>query len=110
MRPTACRHNTTISPFFWPASVCAGKILKRPFERWNKRGFAAVAKGRTGGAATVNAVSLKLKYASTAFVAVLLAAVAFVGLFAWQLHLHSQHVETLAQAAVHANATPGVPP
>ena len=60
----------------------------------------------------VNAVSLKLKYAGTAFVAVILAAVAFVGLFAWQLHLHSQHVETLAQAAVHASATsaPGVPP
>ena len=66
--------------------------------------------GRIGGAAIVNAVSLKLKYASTAFVAVLLAAFAFVGLFAWQLHLHSQHVETLAQAAVHATATPGAAP
>jgi diguanylate cyclase (GGDEF)-like protein/PAS domain S-box-containing protein len=56
----------------------------------------------------VTAVSLKLKYASTAFLAVLLAAFAFICLFAWQLHLHSQHVESLAQAAaVHANAAPG---
>ncbi len=61
----------------------------------------------TGGDATVNAVSLKLKYASTAFLAVLLAAFAFVCLFAWQLHLHSQRVENLAQAAVHATASPG---
>ncbi len=55
-------------------------------------------------------VSLKIKYASTAFLAVLLAAFAFIGLFAWQLHLHSQHVEKLAQAAVHATAAPGSAP
>jgi diguanylate cyclase (GGDEF)-like protein/PAS domain S-box-containing protein len=55
----------------------------------------------------VNAVSLKLKYASTAFLAVLLAAIAFVCLFAWQLHLHSQRVESLAQAAVHATGSAG---
>jgi diguanylate cyclase (GGDEF)-like protein/PAS domain S-box-containing protein len=53
---------------------------------------------------TVTVVSLKLKYASTAFLAVLLAAVAFIGLFAWQLRVHSQRVENLAQAAVHATA------
>ena len=58
----------------------------------------------------MNAVSLKLKYAGTAFLAVLVAAVAFICLFAWQLHLHSQRVETLAQAAVHANVTPGAAP
>jgi diguanylate cyclase (GGDEF)-like protein/PAS domain S-box-containing protein len=57
----------------------------------------------------VNAVSLKLKYASTAFAAVVLAAIAFIGLFAWQLHVHSQHVESLAQAAVHATI-PGAAP
>ena len=57
----------------------------------------------------MTAVSLKLKYASTAFVAVVLAAFAFICLFAWQLHLHSQHVETLAQAAVHATS-PGAAP
>ncbi|HEY1900035.1 MAG TPA: EAL domain-containing protein [Steroidobacteraceae bacterium] len=55
----------------------------------------------------MNAVSLKLKYASTAFLAVLLAAIAFVCLFAWQLHLHSQRVESLAQAAVHATGSAG---
>jgi diguanylate cyclase (GGDEF)-like protein/PAS domain S-box-containing protein len=58
----------------------------------------------------VNAVSLKLKYAGTAFVAVLLAAFAFICLFAWQLHLDSQRVESLAQAAVHATAGPGAVP
>jgi len=58
----------------------------------------------------VNAVSLKLKYASTAFLAVLLAAFAFICLFAWQLHLHSQHVESLAQAAVHATTPAGTAP
>jgi diguanylate cyclase (GGDEF)-like protein/PAS domain S-box-containing protein len=61
----------------------------------------------TGGDATVTVVSLKLKYASTAFLAVLLAAIAFIGLFGWQLHVHSQRVENLAQAAVHATAGPG---
>jgi len=55
----------------------------------------------------VNAVSLKFKYASTAFAAVVLAAFAFICLFAWQLHVHSQHVERLAQAAVHATAAAG---
>ena len=58
----------------------------------------------------MSAVSLKLKYASTAFAAVLLAAFAFICLFAWQLHLHSQHVESLAQAAVHASAPAGAAP
>ena len=58
----------------------------------------------------MNAVSLKLKYAGTAFLAVLVAAFAFICLFAWQLHVHSQRVESLAQAAVHANVTPGTAP
>jgi diguanylate cyclase (GGDEF)-like protein/PAS domain S-box-containing protein len=58
----------------------------------------------------VNAVSLKLKYAGTAFLAVLVAAFAFICLFAWQLHVHSQRVESLAQAAVHATVTPGTAP
>ncbi|MEJ0005004.1 MAG: hypothetical protein WDM77_01045 [Steroidobacteraceae bacterium] len=52
----------------------------------------------------MNLVSLKLKYAGTAFLAVVVAAFAFVCLFAWQLHLHSQRVESLAQAAVHVTA------
>ena len=65
---------------------------------------------RAAADATVNVVSLKLKYASTAFVAVVLAAFAFVCLFAWQLHLHSQRVESLAQAAVHVTVTPGAAP
>jgi HAMP domain-containing protein len=58
----------------------------------------------------VNAVSLKLKYAGTAFLAVLVAAFAFICLFAWQLHIHSQRIESLAQAAVHATVTPGTAP
>jgi diguanylate cyclase (GGDEF)-like protein/PAS domain S-box-containing protein len=58
----------------------------------------------------VNAVSLKLKYAGTAFLAVLVAAFAFICLFAWQLHVHSQRVESLAQAAVHATVAPGTAP
>jgi diguanylate cyclase (GGDEF)-like protein/PAS domain S-box-containing protein len=58
----------------------------------------------------VNAVSLKLKYAGTAFLAVLVAAFAFICLFAWQLHVHSQRIESLAQAAVHATTTPGAAP
>ncbi len=58
----------------------------------------------------MNVVSLKLKYAGTAFLAVVLAAFAFVCLFAWQLHLHSQRVESLAQAAVHVSAVPGSAP
>ena len=58
----------------------------------------------------MNAVSLKLKYAGTAFLAVLVAAFAFICLFAWQLHIHSQRIESLAQAAVHATVTPGTAP
>ncbi len=58
----------------------------------------------------MNVVSLKLKYASTAFLAIVLAATAFVCLFAWQLYLHSQRVESLAQAAVHVTANPGAAP
>jgi len=42
--------------------------------------------------------------------AVLVAALAFVALFAWQLHQHSQQVENLAQAAIHATPTAGAAP
>jgi diguanylate cyclase (GGDEF)-like protein/PAS domain S-box-containing protein len=56
---------------------------------------------------TVTAVSLKFKYASTAFLAVVVAALAFIGLFAWQLHQHSQQVENLTQAAIHATPPAG---
>jgi diguanylate cyclase (GGDEF)-like protein/PAS domain S-box-containing protein len=59
---------------------------------------------------TVTAVSLKFKYAGTAFLAVLVAALAFVALFAWQLHQHSQQVENLAQAAIHATPPAGAAP
>ncbi len=65
---------------------------------------------RTAIEGTVKLVSLKLKYASTAFLAVLLAAVAFVCLFGWQLYLHSQHVESLTQAAAVHAISPGQPP
>ena len=62
------------------------------------------------GRRIVNVVSLKLKYAGTAFLAVLLAAIAFVCLFIWQLQLHAQHVESLAQAAAVHASVPGTAP
>ncbi len=53
----------------------------------------------------MNAVSLKLKYATAAFVAVLLAALLLAGLFAWQQRHESRQLVVLAQAVPPPAAT-----
>ncbi len=45
----------------------------------------------------MRAVSLKLKYATAAFVVVLVAALVLAGLFAWQQHHESHQLDTLAR-------------
>jgi len=46
----------------------------------------------------VSAVSLKVKYAGAAFIAVLVAALALMGVVAWQQRIESRHLGSLAQS------------